>query len=95
MMRLYNAALVPLRLAVSAWAALPLHRPEVARRWRERLARRLPEADSGGIWVHGASVGEARITAALSAAVRPRFPWIPVCVSATTATGRAQLPTPP
>jgi 3-deoxy-D-manno-octulosonic-acid transferase len=95
MMRLYNAALFPLRLAFSVWGTWRSLDPEAAVRWSERLARQLPRMAPGGIWIHGASVGEARIAAALAAELKSARPRRPLALSAVTPTGRSQLPAPP
>jgi len=95
MLTLYNAILAPLRIAAelgSFWAG---RNPERGKEWRERLARTLPDVAPGGIWLHGASVGEARILTRIADALGESGVNGPVCASAMTRTGRAQLPTPP
>jgi len=95
MMGVYNAALAPLRLAAAAWAFRHSRGPR-AEEWRERLARRLPDMRRhGGIWVHGASVGEARIVSAIARGLRALREDLPIAVSAVSPTGRAQLPAAP
>jgi 3-deoxy-D-manno-octulosonic-acid transferase len=59
------------------------------------MARRLPLVAPGGVWIHGSSVGEARIVAALARSLRGRDGALPLAASAFTRTGRAQLPAPP
>jgi 3-deoxy-D-manno-octulosonic-acid transferase len=95
MLPLYNTALVPLRIAAGLWASIP--RRDAAKRleWAQRLARRLPVSISGGAWIHGASVGEARIVSSLARALRRQRPDLGLAVSAVTPTGRGQLPRPP
>src|SRR5262249_30512125 len=61
----------------------------------QRLGRGLPEVPPGSLWIHGASVGEARLVAALAGAWRRRTPRPPLALSAVTATRRALLPGPP
>lgn len=95
MLRLYNTALLPLRAAAGLWARRPRTRPAARQEWAERSARRLPTALADGVWLHGASVGEARITRQLAAAIRAARPRLGLAVSAVTPTGRAQLPAPP
>jgi len=95
MMRLYNAALFPLRIALAAWAAFRIKSGSHAAEWSERLARCLPDAEPGGIWIHGASVGEVRIVGELARGLREARPTVPLSVSALTATGHGQLPRPP
>lgn len=94
MLRLYNTALLPLRAAARLWAALQRD-PRKRAEWAERCTLRLPEVDPGGVWIHGASVGEARIVASLARAIRNRRAALPLAVSAYTPTGRSQLPEPP
>ncbi len=91
MLHLYNAALWPARAAAAVWALWPgdaARREEVA----QRLARDLPRGRPGAVWLHGASVGEARIVAGLAARLAGLSPAPPVVVSATTRSGRSQLP---
>jgi len=95
MLRLYNTALVPLRLAVAIWAAVRRTDRRTRDEWAERRARRLPSLPAGGAWIHGASVGEARIVAGLADGLHRLRPDLPLAVSAYTATGRARLPEPP
>jgi 3-deoxy-D-manno-octulosonic-acid transferase len=95
MLRLYNTLLLPLRLAAAAWAWRRRGPSERGIEAAQRLARELPEVEPGGVWIHGSSVGEARLVRALSGAVRQRDRAIPVAASAFTRTGRAQLPEPP
>ncbi len=96
MLQLYNTALLPLRALLRPWAAWDASRGGGSdREWAERRAEVVPDVDPGGIWLHGSSVGEARIVTSLSRAWRQRHPPLPLSVSAFTRTGRAQLPTPP
>jgi 3-deoxy-D-manno-octulosonic-acid transferase len=92
---LYNAALVPMRAASLVFGAWPRGSESAALERDQRLGRRLPEAAPGGIWLHGASVGEARIVGALARAIRERLSAAPLLASAVTPTGRAMLPAPP
>lgn len=94
MLRLYETTLFPLRMLAGllAWR----HRSgDRAEEWLQRTGRGLPTIAAGSIWIHGSSVGEARIAGGLAAAIRERSPATPVVVSAFTPTGRAALPTPP
>jgi 3-deoxy-D-manno-octulosonic-acid transferase len=91
----YNALTFPLRALPPLLQAASRGRPGAAREWDERRARRLPDAATGGIWIHGASVGEARIVGLLADAFRARRPDVPLSGSAVTRLGRAQLPSPP
>jgi 3-deoxy-D-manno-octulosonic-acid transferase len=47
------------------------------------------------VWIHGASVGEARIVREAARRLRQHHPRRPISVSAYTRSGRAQLPAPP
>jgi 3-deoxy-D-manno-octulosonic-acid transferase len=95
MVGVYNAALAPLRLAAAVWALRHARGPRAAE-WRERLARQVPRISRpGGVWIHGASLGEARIVGALARALRRRTPDLPLAVSAVSPAGRAQLPAAP
>ncbi len=95
MLRLYNAALWPLRGVAETLARLGGRDARSRREWAERLGRGLAAIPRGGIWIHGASVGEARLVEALAAALRSRDPGIPLHVSAVTREGRERLPAPP
>jgi len=92
---LYNAALLPVRAASVVFGVWPRSSSEGALERDQRLARRLPAVRPGAIWIHGASVGEARLIGALARELRRRRPGQPLAASAVTPTGRAQLPAPP
>lgn len=92
MKRLYDAALFAARGAAGLWAALS---PGASDEWSERRARSLPSPAPGGAWIHGSSVGEARLVRALAGEIRRRRGETPLSVSAWTATGRRTLPSPP
>jgi len=95
MLRLYNTALLPLRLGLALWSSWTPGDEARRTEWAERRARRLPSVSHGGAWIHGASVGEAMIVRGLARALRTARPELPLSVSAYTTTGRAQLPAPP
>lgn len=95
MLRLYNAALWPLRGVAETLARLGARDGRSRREWEERLGRGLAAAPRGGIWIHGASVGEARLVAALAGALRHSAPDTTLHVSAVTREGRERLPAPP
>jgi 3-deoxy-D-manno-octulosonic-acid transferase len=95
MRMLYNAALLPVRAASLVFSVWPRRSPEATLERDQRLARRLPTVPPEAIWIHGASVGEARLVGALAQEIRRRRPGQPLAVSTVTATGRAQLPSPP
>ena len=92
MKRLYDAALFAARGAAGLWAALS---PGASDAWSERRARALPSPAPGGVWIHGSSVGEARLVRALAGEIRRRRGKTPISVSAWTPTGRRTLPSPP
>jgi 3-deoxy-D-manno-octulosonic-acid transferase len=95
MHRLYNSAMRLLWLPVALWSTWQSRDPLRRLEWAERRARKLPVAPRRGVWIHGSSVGEARIVTSLSRALRRRRPDLPVVVSAFTRTGRTQLPAAP
>jgi 3-deoxy-D-manno-octulosonic-acid transferase len=95
MLRTYNALLLPVRAVGAAWSRWRALDRSAATEWHERWARSVPDAPRGGWWLHGASLGEARLVSALASAVRARRPERPVYASAVTRTGRAALPGPP
>jgi 3-deoxy-D-manno-octulosonic-acid transferase len=92
---LYNAALLPLRAASWIYGAWPGGTPSAVLERSQRLGRRLPSISPGAVWIHGASVGEARLVASLAAALRSARPGSTILASAVTPAGRAQLPGPP
>jgi 3-deoxy-D-manno-octulosonic-acid transferase len=92
---LYNAALLPVLVASLVFGAWPRGSPEADLERDQRLARGLPSVPPEAVWIHGASVGEARMVGALAREIRRRRPAQPLAVSAVTPTGRAQLPAPP
>lgn len=95
MKSLYNAALLPARAASFAFGAWPRKTPGATLERDQRLARRLPPLPPGALWIHGASVGEARIVNTLASEIRKRRHGQVLATSAVTATGRALLPAPP
>lgn len=94
MLSLYNKVLLPARALLPLWAAWR-GRGAAQLEWDQRRARQLPEAPGDGIWLHGASVGEARIVSEVARELRDRDPTRGVAVSAMTPAGRALLPSPP
>jgi 3-deoxy-D-manno-octulosonic-acid transferase len=92
----YDALLSVLFPLARALAARDVRRaPERAQEWEERLGRAFPRVRAGGLWLHGASVGEARLAGLLARSIRAARPAIAVSVSCVTRTGRAALPQPP
>jgi 3-deoxy-D-manno-octulosonic-acid transferase len=92
MHRLYNSAMRMLWLPMVLWSSWQSRDPEHRHAWSERFARRLPSAPRHGVWIHGSSVGEARIVSSLASGLRACRSGMAVVVSAFTRTGRAQLP---
>ncbi len=92
---LYNAALLPLRAASWFYGAWPGGTAAEALGRAQRLGRGLPSVPSGALWIHGASVGEARLVASLAGALRSARPGSTIVASAVTPAGRAMLPAPP
>lgn len=95
MLRLYNTLLLPFRALLPLWSTLFVREASRRAEWNERRLRVLPSPLPGAIWIHGASVGEARIVGAVARGMRQRRPRLPIAVSAQTRTGRVQLPVPP
>ena len=81
--------LLPLALLRLYWRSRrdPGHR----RRWRERLGWIASLPESGCLWVHAVSVGEARAALPLIRALLARYPDRPVLVTTTTLTGSRQV----
>ena len=61
--------------------------------WPERLAQELPTLPTAPLWIHGASVGEARLVKMLVRGLREQDPTRPIVASAVTGTGIDQLAT--
>ncbi len=80
------------------WLASPLARTYLRRRarkqpaylehWDERFEAIPPPSPSGAIWIHAVSVGETRAAAPLIAALRQRYPALPLLLTQMTPTGR-------
>ena len=92
MLALYNTLALAAKPLAMGWAAWHGRDPERARECAQRMARELPEPLVGSIWLHGASVGEARVVSSLAALLQKRFPGHPQAVSANTSSGLGQLP---
>ena len=79
-------------------ALLPLARVYLRRRgrrqpaylehWDERFATAPLAVPPDAIWLHAVSVGETRAAAPLVAALRARFPQLPLVITQMTPTGR-------
>jgi 3-deoxy-D-manno-octulosonic-acid transferase len=85
--RVLTRLLLPIVLPVM-WVADRLRakqRPGVV----ERLARRLPDVEAGGIWLQAVSVGEVEVARRLLEELDKRGESVPLLLSATTATGLA------
>lgn len=92
---LYDAVAFASWALARAWAPWASRTEAGASEWTERLLRTLPVASPGSIWIHGASLGEARLTSVLAGELRSRLPGATIAVSALTRAGRAALPSPP
>mgnify|MGYP001007058358 FL=1 len=81
------------------WLAQPFLRRKLARRARaepgyavavdERFGHYTVPADSGRLWIHAVSLGEARAAGILLEALRPAWPGLRLLLTHGTATGRA------
>jgi len=56
-------------------------------RFRDRLARSVPQLPEGGVWIQAVSVGEVELARGLVAELEERAPDLPLFLTATTATG--------
>jgi 3-deoxy-D-manno-octulosonic-acid transferase len=56
-------------------------------RFRDRLARSLPELPTGGAWIQAVSVGEVELARGLVAELEERAPDLPLFLTATTTPG--------
>lgn len=95
MLRTYQTVTLALRPLAALWGRFRGRDADSRRAWRERCTVDLPRVPAGGIWIHGSSVGEARIVEALARQVKGERPTLAVSVSAHTRTGRAALPPAP
>jgi 3-deoxy-D-manno-octulosonic-acid transferase len=95
MLPLYNTALLALRAGAEVLAWWQRADPERRLEWAQRRGFETPGVAPGGVWLHGASVGEARILGAVARSLRGRDGVGELSLSAVTRTGRAQLPEPP
>lgn len=82
-------SLTPLILARLAWRGRKA--PAYRLRWNERFALYRGSAQTGVLWFHAVSVGEAEAAFPLIRAMRRRFPNQPVLVTTTTPTGSARV----
>lgn len=82
------------------WLAQPFLRRKLARRARaepgyavavdERFGHYDVPPDTGRLWIHAVSLGEARAAGILLAALRPAWPGLRLLLTHGTATGRAE-----
>jgi len=84
--RLLLRLLAPLILLFNAWQAM---RAGERRLFWQRLGVRLPRHTDAPLWLHAASVGELIAAKPLIAALRERFPHIPIIITTVTPTGAA------
>jgi 3-deoxy-D-manno-octulosonic-acid transferase len=89
---LYNILLLPLRWLASLAKFRFRRDGDRSEEWDERRARSLPAVRPGALWIHGSSVGEARIVGAIASGIRAERPELPLAASAYTRTGRNALP---
>ena len=89
---LYNTLALAAKPFALGWAAWRGRDPERALECAQRTARALPQPLRSSIWLHGASVGEARVVSSLAAMLKERFPTHPQALSALTTSGLRQLP---
>lgn len=68
-----------------------LSSPAYRRRWNERLALYPPSRESGSLWFHAVSVGEAEAAFPLIRAVQDEYPSAQILVTTTTPTGSARV----
>ena len=82
---LYNLAALAGAPLGAMWLALrPGHKALL-----QRFAPRIPELPDGPVWVHACSVGELGTARPLIAAMRERWPSLPVLLTTSTLAGRA------
>lgn len=82
------------------WLAQPFLRRKLARRARaepgyaiavdERFGHYAAPSDTGRLWIHAVSLGEARAAGILLASLRPAWPGLRLLLTHGTATGRAE-----
>ena len=82
------------------WLAQPFLRRKLARRARaepgyavavdERFGHYAVPPDTGRLWIHAVSLGEARAAGILLASLRPAWPGLRLLLTHGTATGRAE-----
>lgn len=84
--RLLLRLLAPLILIFNTWQAMRAGEPRLF--W-QRLGLRLPQRTDTPLWLHAASVGELIAAQPLIAALRERFPYIPIIITTVTPTGAA------
>ena len=92
MLALYNTLgwlVRPLAAGLAVWNR---RHPERSREWAQRMTWELPPSIEDTVWLHGASVGEARLVSAVTELFRRRFPERPLVLSATTRSGIQRLP---
>ena len=73
MIGIYNFALLPLRALTEVWALGRSLDPRRRLEWAERLGRGRPGVRPGGVWLHGASVGEGRLVTPRGLSLTPEM----------------------
>lgn len=89
---LYTLALylvLPVVLARLAWRGLKF--PAYRHRWHERLGRFAAPGQTGGIWIHAVSVGEAQAIAPVIRYLASNYPSLPLTITTTTPTGSERV----
>lgn len=92
MRKLYSLAMyLGLPLILAHLAVRGLRDRDYLRRWSERFGFFTPPAESGGIVVHAASVGEVNAATPLIEALNQAFPDFPMTVTTFTPTGSGRV----
>lgn len=81
--------LTPLLLGYLAWRAW--REPDYQAQWAQRFGLRAPDAPTGAIWVHAASMGEVQAAAVFIRQLRATYPDTPLVVTTMTPTGAAHV----
>ena len=90
MMSLYQTLTTALTPCVELYSRWRARKPSDKLEWSQRLGRSLPQLPRTPIWIHGASLGEARIIETICRQLEQSTDT-PVVVSAMTTAGLTQL----